>query len=85
MVRGEIDTIAHSTLSIGAPIKGTFGMHAGVFNKKRSALDQNDVFRSVRANENVCFLNQEASSSLQKAEKEKKTIQMARAFHILLH
>ena len=34
MVRGEIDTIAHSTLNIGAPIKRTFGMRAGFFNKK---------------------------------------------------
>ena len=42
MVRGEIDTIAHSTLSIGAPIKRIFGMRAGVFNKK----DQ--LYRSKR-------------------------------------
>lgn len=42
------------------------------FQWKRSALDQNDVFRSVRANENLCFLNQEASSSFQKAKKKKK-------------
>ena len=43
------------------------------------------MFRSVRANGNLCFLNQEASSSFQKAKKEKKNIQTARAFHILLN
>ena len=30
------------------------------------------MFRSVRANGNLCFLDQEASSSFQKAKKEKK-------------
>ena len=34
MVGGQIDTIAHSTLSIGAPIKRTFGTRAGAFNEK---------------------------------------------------
>lgn len=67
----EIDTVAHSTLRMGTYKENVLEC-VPAFSMKKISFRSNDVFRSVRANGNLCFLNQEPSSSFRKAKKEKR-------------